>query len=316
MGVFIMTGENTKAQEIKRLTTPLTIKDSKAYDCEGRLIKCVETLSEVKYIMEPKEGILTDDEIMRYSPDSKAASRIRLKWGFGNMEDVLLVHESLPWIFGLYYIILVSIAIPMLFSKNTIILIVLLALFIFPLAYSYYIFNLKSYKAKPRLQKREAPKVSKQSEIPKEEEISKEKEIPTKLSSLKEYEDEVNNLKVLFDVKEKVVRELIEKRFEPPQITYDRFISMVDKSHKLFYNQVDSSQNIINLAVEDTPRIRDELENKIGNMRTIINQIEELTNELVINISSEKQSENDVKILLDDMENLIGSVKDYGGDDD
>ena len=91
---------------------------------------------------------------------------------------------------------------------------------------------------------------------------------------------------------------------------------MVDKSHELFYSQVDSSMNIIKLAVEDTPRIREELENKIKNMKTIIDQIEDLTNELVINISSETQSEEDVKILLDDMENLIGSVKEYGDNDD
>ena len=139
-----MTDKNAKAQEIKRLTTPLIFDNSKAYDCEGRLIKCVETLSEVKYIIEPKEGILTDDEIMQYAPDSKAASRIRLKRGFGKMDDVLLVHESLPWILGLYYVILISIAIPMLYSINTTILIVLLVMFILPLIYSYYIYNLKS----------------------------------------------------------------------------------------------------------------------------------------------------------------------------
>ena len=306
-----MSGENAKAQEIKRLTTPLTFRNSKAYDCEGQMIKCVETLSEVKYIMEPKEGILSDDEVMQYAPDSKAAARIRLKRGFGRMEDVLLVHESLPWIFGIYYLLLVCLTIPMLHAKNTIVLIVLLVLFILPLVYSYYIYNLKSYEVRqPRLQKRDAPKVSKQKEIPKEAQVQSE------VSSLKNYGEEVNNLKVLFDVKEGVVRDLIHKRFEPPQITYDRFISMVDKAHRLFYNEVDSSQNIIRLAVEDTPRIRDELENKIKNMKTIIDQIEELTNELVINISSEKQSDEDVKILLDEMENLVGSVKEYGGEDD
>jgi hypothetical protein len=46
-------------------------------------------------------------------------------------------------------------------------------------------------------------------------------------------------------------------------------------------------------------------------MKTIINQIEDLTNELVINISSSDNSDDDVKNLLEDMENLIGSVKDY-----
>ena len=43
-----MTAKITKAQEIKRLTTPLTFKQSRAYDCEGNLIGCVETLSDVK----------------------------------------------------------------------------------------------------------------------------------------------------------------------------------------------------------------------------------------------------------------------------
>lgn len=306
-----MTGENTKAREIKRLTTPLTFKNSKAYDCEGKAIKCVETLSEVKYIIEPKEGILSDDEIMQYAPDSKAASRIRLKRGFGKMEDVLLVHESLPWVFGLYYVILICITIPQLHAKNTLVLFVLLVLFILPLIYSYYIYNLKSYEVKKvkSLPKKETQKVSRPSEIPAES-------VQGEVTSLKKYEGEINNLKVLFDVKEGVVRDLIKKRFEPPQITYDRFISMVDKAHKMFYNQVDSSLSIISLATEDSPRIRDELESKIANMKTIINQVEELTNELVINISSDDQSEEEIKILLDDMENLIDSVKDYGGEND
>ena len=308
-----MTGENTKAREIKRLTTPLTFKNSKAYDCEGKAIKCVETLSEVKYIIEPREGILTEDEIMQYAPDSKAASRIRLKRGFGRMEDVLLVHESLPWFFGLYYVILICITIPQLHAKNTLTLVVLLVLFILPLVYSYYIYNLKSYEVKAKkatpLPKKETSKVSRQEEI-------SSGSIRSESSSLKRYEGEINDLKVLFDVKEKVVRDLIEKRFEPPQITYDRFISMVDKAHRMFYNQVDSSKNIIDLATDESPRIRQELESKIANMKTIISQIEELTNELVINISSDDQSEEEVKILLDDMENLIDSVKDYGDEND
>jgi len=65
------------------------------------------------------------------------------------------------------------------------------------------------------------------------------------------------------------------------------------------------------LAAEDSPRVHDELENKIEAMKKIINQIEDLTNELVINISSSGDSTDEVKNLLDDMENLIESVKDY-----
>lgn len=46
-------------------------------------------------------------------------------------------------------------------------------------------------------------------------------------------------------------------------------------------------------------------------MKRIINQIEDLTNELVINISSDENSKDDVDDLLDDMEILIDSVKEY-----
>jgi hypothetical protein len=46
-------------------------------------------------------------------------------------------------------------------------------------------------------------------------------------------------------------------------------------------------------------------------MKAIINQIEDLTNELVINISSDEESTDEVKNLIDEMENLIDSVKEY-----
>lgn len=299
-----------KAQEIKRLTTPLTFKNSKAYDCDGNPISCVETLSEVKFIIEPKEGILTEDEIMQYAPDSKAAAKIRLKRGLGNMEDVLLVHESLPWIYGLIYVVLIGFALPAVYTRNTIMMVFLLILFILPLAYAYYIFNLKSYEYKPKkvqtMPKKDIPKKAEKTQTAEETVVEN-----SSVESLKGYEREVNNLKVLFDVKEGVVKDLIAKRFEPPQITYDKFIAMVDSCHKLFYSQVDGALSIIELAAEDSPRIRDELDNKIGNMKTIINQIEDLTNELVINISSDDQSESEVEVLLDDMENLIESVKEY-----
>ena len=297
--------ENSKAHEIKKITTPLSFKNSKAYDSDGNLVKCVETLADVKFIVEPREGILTDNEIMQYAPQSKAASKIRLKRGFGDSSDVLLVHESLPWVLGLYYVILICISLPILFSKVLLGMIAVLILFIVPLAYLYFTFNMNRYierEDKKQVETtRDTSAAAVQGSAPQNDGVE----------SLKKYEKEVNNLKVLFDVKEEVVRDLIKKRFEPPQITYDKFISMIDSCHKLFYEQADSTLSIVKLAVEDTPRIEDEIQNKIGIMKSIINQIEELTNELVININSDEESEEEVKNLIDDMENLIGSVKEY-----
>lgn len=295
-----MTIDNQKSIEIKRLNTPLTIKDSKAYDHNGKLLNCIETLSDVRFVVEPNESILTDDEILQYAPDSKASSQIRLKRGFGEIQDVLLIHESLPWILGLFYVVVISIAISVFYTGNKLFMLLILILMIIPLVYSYLVFNLNRYVEKETPIKEE---VKKEVSKPVEEEMS--------LDSLKSYEKEINNLKVLFDVKEGVVRDLIKKRFEPPQITYDKFISMIDSSHKLFYAQHDSAENIIRLAAEDTPRVEMEIQNKMDSMKKIIDLIEELTNELVININDDDASTEEVNNLLDDMENLIGSVKKY-----
>ena len=297
--------ENSKASEIKRLATPLTFKNSKAYDSEGNVIKCIETINDVRYIIEPREGILTEDEILQYAPKSKAASKIRLKRGLGNNNDVLLVHESLPWILSIFYMILICIAVPVFFSGNRLVMLLLLVLFIVPLIYLYRIFNLNAYQNTAK--RRFIPKSKRKETVVQEEPVVED----IGVESLKRYEKKVNNLKVVFEVKEEVVRDLIEKRFAPPQLTYDKFINIVDSAHKLFYRQADAASSIINLAAEDTPRVQDEIESKISSMNTIIDQIERLTNELVINISNETGASEDVANLLDDMENLIDSVKDY-----
>lgn len=300
-----MSIETPKSKEIKRLTTPLKFRDFKAYDSEGKLIKCSETLSDVRFIVEPKKGILTDNEILQYAPQSKSASAIRLKRGAGSYQDVLLIHESLPWILGLYYVVLLCLTIPIFTSKNAVAMYVLLVLVILPLLYLYYILNLKNYSKNNIVEHIKKPK--------KEEKtiVNTQKVDSEGLDSLQTYKKEIGNLNVLFDVKEDVVRELIKKRFEPPQITYDKFISSIDSCHKLFYAQSEAALNIINLAAEDTPRVQSEIKSKIDAMKKIINQIEDLTNELVINISSSEESAEEVKNLLDDMENLIGSVKEY-----
>ena len=296
-----MSIETPKSSEIKRLTTPLKFKDSKAYDSSGNLIKYSETLSDVRLIVEPKENVLSDDEILQFAPLSKAASRVRLKRGFGNVQDILYIHEPVPWIIGLYYVILICIAIPVFYANMTTLMYVLLILSIVPLVYLYHIFRLNTYQ-----------QVDKDNNVDIHQTPNK---IDTKQSngveSLKVYEKDINNLRVLFDVKQEVARELIKKRFEPPQITYDKFIATIDKSEELFNKQAEAASNIVNLAAEDTPRIQNELKSKIDAMKTIINQIEDLINELVINISASEQSSEDVKTLLEDMENLTTSVKDY-----
>lgn len=298
-----MVSDNSKMLEINRLKSPLKYRDYKVYDSNGNEIQSVETFSDLKYIIEPDPDILTDDEILEYAPKSKEASKIRLKRGFGDNSDVLLLNDSIPWIFALYYTILVCILIPVIYGANRLGMFFILIMAILPLVYLYYIFNLKKYydKSNQKQINKSRFSIASQNEAKSDDGVE----------SLKKYADEIEDLKTVFDSKEVAVRKLIEKRFEPPQITYDRFISTIDKSHDLFYHEADSAINITKFAVEDTPRVDAELENKINTLKSIIDQIEDLTNELVININSDEESHDNVKNLVDDMENLIDSVKEY-----
>ena len=135
------------------------------------------------------------------------------------------------------------------------------------------------------------------------------KEFTTDNSTLKAYGVKVNQLKEEFDYKEKNVRGLIEKRFSPPQITYDKFMSSVNKCNEVFNRQYESASNIINLAAEDNPKLDMELENKISALESIIQFIDDLTSELLINLNSKPNK--DIESLQDDMKDLIDSVKDY-----
>lgn len=128
-------------------------------------------------------------------------------------------------------------------------------------------------------------------------------------SALKAYGNKINSLKNEFDHKEKNVKELIEKRFSPPQITYDKFMNSIKKCNEIFNSQYQSASNIISLAAQDTPKIDMELESKINSLESIIKYIDDLTNELLINMNSD--SDKDIENLYEDMEDLIDSVKDY-----
>ena len=104
-------------------------------------------------------------------------------------------------------------------------------------------------------------------------------------------------------------RKLIKQRFEPPQLTYTRFIAVVDKSEELFNREYDSAMNLIRLGDENSPKIEAEIKSKIEVLKSIIQKIDDLSNELVLAMDS--SDDHDVDNLIGDMENLIKSVKDY-----
>lgn len=124
-----------------------------------------------------------------------------------------------------------------------------------------------------------------------------------------QYKAQIEDLKSQFDAKDKSTRNLIEKRFEPPQLTYTRFISLVDKAGEMFSHQSESALNMIDLATEYTARIDGEIRAKIEILKSIIQKLDDLSNELIL--SMDESSEDDIDGLVEDMESLIESVKDY-----
>lgn len=153
-------------------------------------------------------------------------------------------------------------------------------------------------------------------ELPKRNEkpkpVQKVAEIPQKPQVIPEYlnyQIELDRLNSNFIKKEKSTRSLIEKRFEPPQLTYNRFIGGVDKSEELFKKNMDSAYTMINLASEYSPRIAGEVESKIDILKAIIQKLDDLSNELVLNEDLSKKE--DIDNLISEMDDLIQSVKNY-----
>ena len=307
--------EELREKEIKRLTSPLIYKESrlsrKVYDIEGNEIP-VSQRYDGEYILEPKQGILTDDEILKYAYKSKVAAEIRLKRGKNDFNDKKFLYSNEIF---MYWFGVILFAGPLLIAWGfifhyifIIICIILVAILIF---YTAYVFVLKDYTSEeyktklPISNEDLKPKVS----IEKEEEI--ELTPITNSPTLKRYESQVNDLKQLYEVKEKVAIDMIEKRFSPTEMTYEKFMSTLKSCSNLFYEQAESTLNIINFSTDDSPKVEYEIKNRIDVLKLIIEKVDELTNELVLNMSSLDSDSDEIRYLVEDMEKLIKSVKDY-----
>ena len=125
------------------------------------------------------------------------------------------------------------------------------------------------------------------------------------------YRTRLNEMKIMYEIKEKNARKLIEERFEPPQLTYDRFISIVDNSTEMFNEHADAVSNIIDLASKDNEKIDDEISSRLDILQSLIDKMDELIDELVLSMSESGSNDDDVTGFMHDMEHLINSVKDY-----
>ena len=123
------------------------------------------------------------------------------------------------------------------------------------------------------------------------------------------YKIKIENLSNGYDIKVAKALELIKKEFESTEISYNDFISTINNSNNIFYNNVEVALNIIELASSPSNRIKNELDSKIDTLNEIISKFEEFIDELIIHISD--KSKKEVKNLTRELDDLINSVKDY-----
>lgn len=134
-------------------------------------------------------------------------------------------------------------------------------------------------------------------------------ETPVKVNVSK-YVDEVDRLEQEYNIKQSRATELVNKLFDPNHMSYDKFSSAITRSNQLFANQVIIARKMLEFD-DETQIIEHEIVNKIKTLKSFIDKMGNLTDELVIQMSSNKEDNEEIENLFDEMDDLINSVKDY-----
>ena len=124
-----------------------------------------------------------------------------------------------------------------------------------------------------------------------------------------DYLKSADELKREFDESESKTRDLINAKFEPPQITNDKFMAVVDNSRRIFDEQYSGLLNLINYSKSDSAKIEGEITSRMDNLKSITDKLNDLSDELVISMS--KSNDGDIHNVLNDVETLIDSINDY-----
>ena len=114
-----------------------------------------------------------------------------------------------------------------------------------------------------------------------------------------------------YDIKQAKAKELVEKIFDPNHMAYQKFTSSITKSNNLFSTQVDIAKKMAEMDINENPFVEKELDNKLVTLQAFIDKMDELIDELIIHMGSNKEDTNDINNLFNEMDDLIDSVKDY-----
>lgn len=134
---------------------------------------------------------------------------------------------------------------------------------------------------------------------------------PDVIQKPSKYEGEVLKIELEYNSKQAKAKELVDKLFDPSHISYQKFTASINKSNGLFDNQIVVARKMLEMDDGTNPVIERELKNKIQTLNAFVDKIEDLINELVIQLSTNEDDDEDINNLFNEMDDLIGSVKDY-----
>lgn len=119
----------------------------------------------------------------------------------------------------------------------------------------------------------------------------------------------LKELKDLYDSKEKVVIKILQKKFDENEMSYKRFILLIDKCHEMLYNEIEDAFNLIAYTSYSPDYIEIAFKKHFEKIEKIIEKIDDLMNNLIVN--ERKNSTSEYNSLLEDMDSLNKSVYEY-----
>lgn len=232
---------------------------------------------------EPVKGILTDDEVLKYAGDSVSASEIRLKRGIGTKSDKGLVNDTGLTLLGAGgFLALVNLAVFGFISDYFIGKILFFLTIAIIIGYYSYVMYIKDY-TDPQYKIANSKNVINSSKIIEETKIS-----------------DNDDLLLLFESKEKIAREMIERKFPAPQLTNTKFNSVLDNCKEVVESQI----RILN-SITPTDKTKYEIASRKKLIKQVISKVDDLTNELILS------EESNLEDVIEEMDNLINSVQEY-----
>lgn len=123
----------------------------------------------------------------------------------------------------------------------------------------------------------------------------------------------LNELKDLYDSKEKVVIKILQKKFDENEMSYKRFILLIDKCHEMIYDEIKDAFNLISYTSYSPNYIEIIFKKHFEKIEKIIEKIDDLMNNLIVN--ERKNSTSEYNSLLEDMDSLNKSVYEYYKED-